>query len=88
MTRGVSHIALIGAIMMTDDELRNLEREAARVHQVAPWLKIDVSRDDTGTVRAKALVEAQFDADPNDLSGSLIREIHRRLDEFDANVDG
>ena len=73
--------------MVTDEELRLLERDAAHVHEVAPWLTIQVSRDGTGKVQAKAIVNAQFDVDPDDMSGSLIREIHRRLDEFDAGLD-
>ncbi len=73
--------------MVTDEELRILQRDAARLHTIAPWLTIDVKRDEAGNVSAEATLDAHFTVDPHDLSGSLIREIHRRLDEFDSNLD-
>jgi len=73
---------------MTNDEAFNaLTREAAHMHVVAPWLSVKIDRDESGKPRAEALLSAHFMLDPQDLAGSIIREIHRRLDEFESKLD-
>ncbi|HEX3871991.1 MAG TPA: hypothetical protein VHV77_16210 [Pirellulales bacterium] len=73
--------------MMSDEAFRALEREAVHMHATAPWLSIQVDRDAQGKPRAQAQLSATFNVDPDDLAGSLIREIHRRLDEFESQLD-
>jgi hypothetical protein len=73
--------------MTGDEAFHALEREAAHMHVVAPWLSIAVDRDESGKPRAQAQLSAHFALDPADLAGSIIREIHRRLDEFESKLD-
>ncbi len=73
--------------MISDEEFRILQREAVHLSEAAPWLKVELQRDAQGNLQAKASVAAEFAVDPTDLAGSLIREIHRRLDEFDNHLD-
>jgi hypothetical protein len=72
---------------MAPDPLLAVEREAARLHQLAPWISIRPSRDAAGVISAEVTLTGSFKADPGDLAGSLIREIHRRLDEFESKLD-
>ncbi len=72
---------------MNDEEFGALVREATYMNEVATWLTISVERDVDGTPHARAVLSAHFEVDPADLAGSLIREIHRRLEEFEAELD-
>lgn len=72
---------------MTDDPFKALEREAAQLHVLAPWLKITPERGADGKITVQVALVGGFQADPNDLAGSVIREIHRRLDEFESQLD-
>lgn len=72
---------------MNEDPLRALEREAAQLHQLAPWMVITPSRDADGKISVQVTLTGGFSADPNDLAGSVIREIHRRLDSFEGQLD-
>ena len=73
--------------MLNDEEFRALEREAAYLHEVASWLTVTVTRDANGEAQASAVVSANFQLDTTDLAGSVIREIHRRIDEFDSHIE-
>ncbi|HEX3655962.1 MAG TPA: hypothetical protein VHV55_09155 [Pirellulales bacterium] len=72
---------------MTDDPLKALEREAAQLHQLAPWLVITPARGADGKITVQVTLTGGFSADPNDLAGSVVREIHRRLDSFEGQLD-
>lgn len=70
-----------------NDELwQHVQREAAEIHSHAEWLQITPQRDDAGAVRVQVALVGSFDAEAEDLSGSIVREIHRRLLEFEANL--
>ncbi len=73
--------------MTNDDWFRSLSREAIRLHEIAPWLTVEVQRDEVGKPQARAVLNAHFALDPNDVAGTIIREIHRRLDEFESQLD-
>ncbi|HWB00444.1 MAG TPA: hypothetical protein VG713_18245 [Pirellulales bacterium] len=73
--------------MTSDESFELLVREAAHLHVMAPWLSVRVDRDGQGRPKAEAQLSANFTLDPNDLPGSIIREIHRRLDEFESQLD-
>jgi len=72
---------------MTEDPWKALEREAAQLHQLAPWMIITPARDADGKISVQVSLTGGFQADPNDLAGSVIREIHRRLDLFQSQLD-
>lgn len=72
---------------MNDDPLKAIQREAAQLHQLAPWLAITPTRGADGKISVQVTLTGGFEADPNDLAGSVIREIHRRLDEFESQLD-
>jgi hypothetical protein len=72
---------------MAEDAFKTLEREAARLHEIAPWMTIRPLRDPNGHTTVEVSLTGSFKADPNDLAGSVIREIHRRLDEFEGQLD-
>ncbi|HJT36377.1 MAG TPA: hypothetical protein VJ783_30420 [Pirellulales bacterium] len=72
---------------MDDDQWRQVEREAAEIQAHARWLTITPRRDEGGRARVEVKLTGVFEADPNDLSGSIVREIHRRLQEFEANLE-
>lgn len=72
---------------MSDDLWRQVEREAAEIQAHARWISIVPRRDDGGQVRVEVKLTGAFEADPHDLSGSIVREIHRRLQEFEANLE-
>jgi len=72
---------------MVEDEFKILEREAARLHTIAPWMAIHPLRDAAGHVSVEVTLTGSFKADPSDLAGSVIRKIHRRLDEFEGQLD-
>jgi hypothetical protein len=73
--------------IMAEDSFKVLEREAVRLHAIAPWLTITPARDPAGQVSVDVALVGSFKADPKDLAGSVIREIHRRLDEFESMLD-
>ena len=72
---------------MSDDLWREVEREAAEIQAHARWLTITPRREENGQVRVEVKLTGVFEADPRDLPGSIIREIHRRLQEFEANLE-
>jgi hypothetical protein len=72
---------------MVEDTFKILEREAARLNTIAPWMSIRPLRDSDGHVSVEVSLTGKFKADPTDLAGSVIREIHRRLDEFEGQLD-
>ncbi|HET6879415.1 MAG TPA: hypothetical protein VFI31_04650 [Pirellulales bacterium] len=72
---------------MNDELLQQVQREAAEIHAHAAWLKITPERDTAGKVRVSVELVGRFEADAQDLSGSIVREIHRRLLEFEANLE-
>jgi hypothetical protein len=72
---------------MSEDPMKAIEREAAQLHMMAPWMVITPARGADGQITVKVTLTGGFDADPHDLAGSVIREIHRRLDEFEAQLD-
>jgi hypothetical protein len=72
---------------MNDELWQQVQREAAEIHSHAAWLKITPERDEKGKVRVNVELVGSFDASAEDLSGSIVREIHRRLLEFEANLE-
>jgi hypothetical protein len=72
---------------MTDDALKAVEREAAQLHAIAPWLQITPTREPGGKITVHVALVGGFEADPDDLAGSVIREIHRRIDDFEGHLD-
>ena len=72
---------------MNDEIWQQVEREAAEIHSHAAWLKITPLRDEKGQVRVNVELVGSFEASADDLSGSIVREIHRRLLEFEANLE-
>ncbi|HEX4149559.1 MAG TPA: hypothetical protein VHY20_11255 [Pirellulales bacterium] len=72
---------------MSEDPLKTIEREAAQLHAMAPWMVITPTRAADGRITVHVSLTGGFEADPNDLPGSVIREIHRRLDEFESQLD-
>lgn len=72
---------------MNDDVLRQVEREAAEIQAHARWLTITPRQEASGQVRVDVKLTGAFEADPRDLPGSIVREIHRRLQEFEANLE-
>ncbi|HWB10409.1 MAG TPA: hypothetical protein VG826_14350 [Pirellulales bacterium] len=72
---------------MNDELWQQVQREAAQIHSHAAWLKITPQRDNPGEVRVVVELVGSFEADADDLSGSIVREIHRRLLEFEANLE-
>jgi hypothetical protein len=72
---------------MNDDLWQQVQREAADIHSHAAWLKITPQRDERDKVRVVVELVGSFEADAQDLSGSIVREIHRRLLEFEANLE-
>lgn len=72
---------------MNDELWQQVQREAAEIHSHAGWLKITPVRDEKGQVRVSVELVGSFEASADDLSGSIVREIHRRLLEFEANLE-
>lgn len=72
---------------MNDELWQQVQREAVEIHAHAQWLKITPQRNEAGAVRVSVELVGHFEADPDDLSGSIVREIHRRLLEFEANLE-
>jgi hypothetical protein len=72
---------------MNDEIWQQVQREAAEIHTHAAWLKITPQRDAAGGVRVSVELVGKFEAEATDLSGSIVREIHRRLLEFEANLE-
>ena len=72
---------------MNDDPLKALQREAAQLQQLAPWMKIDVSQEASGELKVRVSLVGGFEADAGDLAGSVVREIHRRLEAFEGRLD-
>jgi hypothetical protein len=72
---------------MNDELWQQVQREAAEIHAHAAWLKITPERDAAGRVRVPVELVGGFEADAADLSGSIVREIHRRLLEFEAYLE-
>ena len=72
---------------MNDEPLKALQREAVQLQQLAPWMKIDVSQGPAGELKAYVSLVGGFDADAEDLAGSVVREIHRRLGAFEGRLD-
>lgn len=72
---------------MNDELWQQVQREAAEIHSHAAWLKIAPQRDASGRVRVEVTLIGSFQADAEDLSGSIVREIHRRLLEFEAHLE-
>lgn len=73
--------------MSTEDAFKALEREAHQLHEIAPWLKILPVRQPDGKITVDVTLTGSFKADPEDLAGSVIREIHSRLDTFESQLD-
>lgn len=74
-------------VPMNDELWRQVQREAAEIHSHAAWLKITPERDAAGVVRVSVELVGRFEVDARDLSGGVVREIHRRLTEFEANLE-
>jgi hypothetical protein len=72
---------------MNDELWQQVQREAAEIHAHAAWLKITPQRNEAGVVRVAVELVGRFEADAEDLSGSIVREIHRRLLEFEAHLE-
>lgn len=72
---------------MNDGFWRQVEREAAEIQAHARWLTITPRQEESGQVRVEVKLTGAFEADPHDLPGSIVREIHRRLQEFEANLE-
>jgi hypothetical protein len=72
---------------MSDDIWQQVQREAAEIHAHAEWLKITPQRDATGAVRVSVELAGRFEVDAEDLAGSIVREIHRRLLEFESSLE-
>lgn len=72
---------------MSDDAWQRLHREAAEIQALAPWLSLTPRRDDQGRIRVDVRLVGGFEADAQDLAGSIIREIHRRITAFEANLE-
>ena len=72
---------------MNDELWQQVQREAAEIHVHAQWLKITPQRNEAGAVHVSVELVGHFEADADDLSGSIVREIHRRLLEFEANLE-
>ncbi len=72
---------------LMSDDLRQIEREAAEIQAHARWLTITPRQDEAGQVHVEVKLTGAFEADAHDLPGSIVREIHRRLQEFEANLE-
>lgn len=71
----------------SDELWQQVQREAAEIHSHAAWLQITPKREETGEVRVHVKLIGSFEAEAQDLPGSIVREIHRRLLEFEANLE-
>lgn len=72
---------------MSDEAWQRVQREAAQIGALARWLHIVPTRDDNGEIRVHVNLVGGFDAHPDDLAGSIVREIHRRMTEFEARLE-
>jgi hypothetical protein len=72
---------------MSDEAWQVLQREIAEIHALAEWLSLTPTRDSAGKVRVEVRLVGGFDADPEDLAGSIIREIHGRILEFETRLE-
>jgi hypothetical protein len=72
---------------MTDETWEILQREIAEIQELAEWLALTPTRDATGRVRVEVRLIGGFEADPQDLAGSIIREIHGRILEFETRLE-
>jgi hypothetical protein len=72
---------------MSDDPWQQLQREAAEIHALAPWLSLTPRRDEQGRLHVDVRLVGGFEADAKDLAGSIVREIHRRITEFEVNLE-
>ncbi|HVA46912.1 MAG TPA: hypothetical protein VNH11_11145 [Pirellulales bacterium] len=72
---------------MNDELWQQVQREASEIHSHAAWLQITPRRDEAGGVRVHVTLVGSFEAEAEDLPGSIVREIHRRLLEFEAHLE-
>lgn len=72
---------------MNDELWQQVQREAAEIHSHAAWLQITPQRDAAGDVRVEVKLVGTFEADASDLSGSIVREIHQRLLDFESSLE-
>lgn len=72
---------------MSDEAWRILQREIAEIQALAGWMTLTPTRDSVGKIRVEVRLVGGFEADPNDLAGSIIREIHGRITEFEARLE-
>lgn len=72
---------------MSDESWHNLQREIAEIQALAEWLSLTPTREAGGRIRVEVRLVGGFDADPNDLAGSIIREIHGRILEFETRLE-
>lgn len=72
---------------MNDEMWQQVQREAAEIQAHAEWLKIKPERDASGTVRVSVELVGRFQVDAEDLAGGIVREIHRRLLEFESSLE-
>ena len=72
---------------MSDEAWQILQREIAEIQTLAQWMALTPTRDASGSIRVEVRLIGSFQADPNDLAGSIIREIHGRILDFEARLE-
>lgn len=68
-----------------DEVALNVQREATRLEARIRGIAISPHRDGHGKLRIDVRL-VDLDADANDLAGSIVREMRRRLDELEATL--
>lgn len=72
---------------MNAPSLEAVQRETTAIEHMAAWLKLRAYRDEANQIRVDVTLQGSFAADPADLEGSIVREIHRRLEDFESKLD-
>jgi hypothetical protein len=72
---------------MSDEAWEILQREITEIQALAEWMILTPTRDTGGRVRVEVRLIGGFEADPQDLAGSIIREIHGRILEFETRLE-
>ncbi|HUY87793.1 MAG TPA: hypothetical protein VMV10_03570 [Pirellulales bacterium] len=72
---------------MSDEVWLILQREIAEIQALAEWLSLTPTREPGGRIRVEVRLVGGFEADPEDLAGSIIREIHGRILEFETRLE-
>lgn len=72
---------------MSDETWEILQREIAEIQALAEWMTLTPTRDAAGRLRVEVRLIGGFEADPLDLAGSIIREIHGRILEFETRLE-